>query len=92
MARPHAAALVEDALNRKVNGYLQERRGWSCRAIGYTGYGGESFVRVLGRVLLSRKHHDEPQVPASEDPAAVEDPDSFIECIRLGYDEVLDLA
>ena len=26
------------------------------------------------------------------DPAAVEDPDSFIECIRLGYDEVLDLA
>ncbi|UDY36938.1 wax ester/triacylglycerol synthase domain-containing protein [Dermatobacter hominis] len=26
------------------------------------------------------------------DPAAVPDPESFIECVRLGYDEVLDLA
>lgn len=73
MARPHAAALVEDALNRKVNGFLQERRGWTCRAIGYVGYGGESFVRILGRVLLSRQDSDEPQTPPNQDPSAIEE-------------------
>ncbi len=68
MARPHAASVLEDALNRKVNGFLQERRGWTCRAIGYTGYGGASFARVLGRVLLSRQDDDEESM-ANADPA-----------------------
>ncbi|MDO5711529.1 MAG: DUF2183 domain-containing protein [Micrococcales bacterium] len=72
MARPHAAALVEDAMNRKVTGFLQGRRGWTCRAIGYIGYGGESFVRVMGRVVLSRQHDDE-ETTASEDPSAIEE-------------------
>ncbi len=40
--------------------------------------------------LLSYEH--DLNIGLNIDPAAVEDPDSFVECIRLGYDEVLDLA
>ncbi len=53
MARPHAAAIVEDALNRRVADSLRER-GWGTRIVPHTGYGTSGFVRVLGRVLMSR--------------------------------------
>lgn len=72
MARLHAAARVEDAMNRQLSDLLRERWHFTCRAIGYPGYGGETFVRVLGRVLLSRQDEDEPQTPPNEDPQAVE--------------------
>ena len=72
MARLHAAARVEDAMNRHLSDLLQSRWKWTCRAIGYPGYGGETFVRVLGRVLLSRQDPDEPQTAPHQDPQAVE--------------------
>ncbi|HET7477635.1 MAG TPA: phosphatase domain-containing protein [Dermatophilaceae bacterium] len=53
MSRPHSAAIVEDAFHRRTNALLH-RRGWITRTIGHTGYGSPEFVRVLGRVLLSR--------------------------------------
>lgn len=59
MARPHAAYLIEDAFHRRSNA-LMRGRGWGTRTISYTGYGSQDFVRVLGRVLLSRQ----PQRPA----------------------------
>ncbi|HYO86178.1 MAG TPA: phosphatase domain-containing protein [Dermatophilaceae bacterium] len=57
MARPHAAALIEDAWHRQLTGALQAR-GWSTRAIAHTGYGTEDFVRVLGRVVMTRPPED----------------------------------
>jgi phosphatidate phosphatase APP1 len=53
MARPHAASLIEDAFHRRSNA-LMRGRGWGTRTISHTGYGSQDFVRVLGRVLLSR--------------------------------------
>ncbi|MEO6143674.1 MAG: hypothetical protein ABIP19_06810, partial [Dermatophilaceae bacterium] len=53
MARPHAASLIEDAFHRPLNALLRGR-GWRTRTISHTGYGSQDFVRVLGRVLLSR--------------------------------------
>ena len=54
MARPHAASLIEDAFHRRSNALLR-RRGGGTRTIGHTGYGSRDFVRVLGRVVLSRQ-------------------------------------
>lgn len=51
MSRPHAAALIEDAWNSRMNNVLAGR-GWTPRAVGQIGYGSADFVRVLGRVLL----------------------------------------
>ena len=65
MARPHAAAIVEDAWHRRVDGVLRHR-GWRTRIVGHTGYGTEQFARVLARVLLARR----PQDAAREDAAA----------------------
>jgi phosphatidate phosphatase APP1 len=56
MARPHAAALIEDAFHRRSNAVMRGR-GWGTRTISHTGYGSQDFVRVLGRVLLSRQTH-----------------------------------
>lgn len=53
MSRPHVAALVEDRWNRALGGVL-ERVGWRPRAVGYDGYGGTDFLRVLGRVVRDR--------------------------------------
>jgi len=53
MARPHAASIIEDAFHRRSNALLLGR-GWGTRTISHTGYGSQDFVRVLGRVLLSR--------------------------------------
>ena len=54
MARSPAAYLLEDAFHRRTNA-LMRGRGWGTRTIGHTGYGSQDFVRVLGRVLLSRQ-------------------------------------
>ncbi|NYE00615.1 phosphatidate phosphatase APP1 [Kineosphaera limosa] len=70
MARLHAAARFEDAMNRRLTGVLRDQWGWTCRAIGYPGYGGATFARILGRVLLSRQDTDEPLTPPAQDPAA----------------------
>ncbi|WP_411285713.1 App1 family protein [Lapillicoccus sp.] len=64
MARPHAAYLIEDAFHRRSNAILRGR-GWGTRTISHTGYGSQDFVRVLGRVLLSRQHPG-PPVSATE--------------------------
>lgn len=54
MARPHYAAVAEDALNNVLAARLR-RRGWVPRVLVYTGYGSLSQVRVFGRVLLTRR-------------------------------------
>src|SRR5450759_920504 len=64
MARPHAASLIEDAFHRRSNA-LMRGRGWGTRTISHTGYGSQDFVRVLGRVLLSRQ-------PQTQGPAVSE--------------------
>ncbi|MDF2145002.1 App1 family protein [Knoellia sp. p5-6-4] len=63
MARPHAAAIVEDAWHRQVNALLRGR-GWKNRVVSHTGYGSEDFVRVLGRVLLTRRPEEHPGADA----------------------------
>jgi len=65
MARPHAAAILEDAWHRRVDAVLRQR-GWRTRVVGHTGYGTEQFARVLARVLLARRPH----TAAREDAAA----------------------
>lgn len=54
MARPHAAALIEDTVNVQVERVLRGR-GWSNRVITHIGYGTSSYVRVFARVVLGRK-------------------------------------
>jgi phosphatidate phosphatase APP1 len=76
MARPHAASLIEDAFHRRSNALLRAR-GWRTRTISHTGYGSQGFVRVLGRVLLSRP---------VEKPAASE-ADSVVHELRGTRDE-----
>jgi phosphatidate phosphatase APP1 len=63
MARPHAASIVEDAWHRQVNTVLRSR-GWRTRLVSHTGYGSERFVRVLGRVLLTRRPETHPGADA----------------------------
>jgi phosphatidate phosphatase APP1 len=57
MARPHVAALAEDAWHRQLERGLR-RRGWQNRVIAHIGYGSTSFVRVFARVLLGRAKDD----------------------------------
>jgi phosphatidate phosphatase APP1 len=65
MARPHAAAIIEDAWHRRLDAVLR-RRGWSPRIVPFTGYANESTARVLARVLLSRR----PEQTAAADASA----------------------
>ncbi len=63
MARPHAAALIEDAYNRRKSGILAAR-GWVTRVVPSTGYGSAGRLRVFGRVILTRgRPEDEPDEP-----------------------------
>lgn len=62
MARPHAAAVLEDAWNRRVTDRLADR-GWKTKIVPFTGYGTAGFVRVMARVLMSR----DPLRPAAAD-------------------------
>lgn len=59
--RPFIAARVEDRFNALMN-RIWRRLGWRERIVGYTGYGTESFVRVLARVVLAPTS-DSPVVP-----------------------------
>ena len=65
MPRPHTAALFEDAWNRQAAG-LMRRRDWGTRVLALTGYGSTDRVRVLGRVLITRR----PYKPAGADARA----------------------
>lgn len=60
MSRPHVAAVAEDAWNRQ-RAALMRRRGWGTRVLAYTGYGSTDTLRILGRVLMTRR----PYQPAS---------------------------
>ena len=51
--RPHWAGRLEDRVNALLVARLL-RRGWEPRVVGFTGYGRPGWVRVMGRVLLSR--------------------------------------
>ncbi len=64
MSRPHAAAIIEDNLNRQVERVLRGR-GWSNKVVTHIGYGSTSFVRVFARVVLHRK--GEPGPPSRQD-------------------------
>ncbi|MCE1178440.1 MAG: DUF2183 domain-containing protein [Micrococcales bacterium] len=72
MARPHAAALLEDALNRRVESVLRGR-GWRTRLVSHTGYGSPQAARVLGRVLLTQGPADATSVDATSQDAELEE-------------------
>ncbi|MDO5626922.1 MAG: DUF2183 domain-containing protein [Mobilicoccus sp.] len=76
MPRPHAAALIEDAWNSRMNRVLVSQ-GWTPRAVGLTGYGSADFVRVLGRVLLSR-HPEAVTVDPEPGPDAPLEPEARV--------------
>lgn len=72
MPRPHLAAIVEDAWHAQMVGVMR-RRGWGTRVLAFTGYGlaapaggSGGMLRVLGRVLLTRR----PYTPAAADASA----------------------
>ena len=49
----HRAAKIEDAFHARLEERLSDR-GWRPQITAYTGYGAPGWVRVMGRVLLSR--------------------------------------
>jgi len=51
-ARPHVAARLESALDRRVASRLR-RRGWTVRIEPYASYGAPGWVRVMARALLA---------------------------------------
>jgi phosphatidate phosphatase APP1 len=53
LARVHHAARLEDAVHERLEPRLRQR-GWRDTVVPYTGYGTPSWVRVFGRLLLSR--------------------------------------
>ena len=53
MARPHRAAVIEDAIKARIAAVLTDR-GWQHKIIAYTGYGSAGFLRVLARVVFTR--------------------------------------
>ncbi|MCL1907438.1 MAG: DUF2183 domain-containing protein [Propionibacteriaceae bacterium] len=50
--RPFFAARIEKYLNRQI-GVALRRFGWRDTVVGYTGYGSQERLRVLGRVILA---------------------------------------
>ena len=53
MPRPHAAMIVDDAINRRLSSLLR-RRGWGTRVMAHTGYGSGASARLLARVVMAR--------------------------------------
>ncbi|WP_426595770.1 App1 family protein [Cellulomonas sp. McL0617] len=51
-ARPHLAARVESAIDRRVEARLRTR-GWTVRVEPYASYGGPGWMRVMARALLA---------------------------------------
>ena len=66
--RIHRAARAEDAVRRVIERRMR-RRGWQATIVPYTGYGAPGWVRVMGRVLLSRPGEGDTQTHGPE-PAA----------------------
>jgi phosphatidate phosphatase APP1 len=56
----HRAARIEDAVHHVLEGWLR-KRGWSAAVVPYTGYGAPGWVRVMGRVMVSRPDHGRPR-------------------------------
>jgi phosphatidate phosphatase APP1 len=56
----HRAAQLEDAIHEIVERRVRER-GWHPIFVPYTGYGAPGWVRVMARVVLSRRHPRKPQ-------------------------------
>ncbi len=50
-SRPFIAARIEEWFNRRIES-LVLRLGWEPQLIGYAGYGNDTQMRVLGRVVL----------------------------------------
>ncbi|MEP7765380.1 phosphatase domain-containing protein [Sanguibacter sp. 25GB23B1] len=75
-SRPHRASRWEDRFVRAVAKALRSR-GWQARVEPYTGYGiapdgdEDGWVRVLGRVMLSPRSHQQPGTET--DPTALEE-------------------
>ena len=67
MARLHPAARAEDTLNAALAAVLA-RRHWKVQVLAYTGYGGGSFARIMGRVVLARHGQPDTAVTAPEAP------------------------
>lgn len=72
VARPHIAAVIEDAVSVRVERVLR-RRGREERVIGYTGYGTPEHARLLARVVLRRPAADgDPQALADAEATEAE--------------------
>lgn len=54
---------IGDVVNTRVAQRLKNRRGWQDDILGYTGYGGPGWVRVLARVLLRRPEDKDAKPP-----------------------------
>ena len=54
LPRLHRAARIEDAVHRALDSRVR-RRGWHVTVVPYTGYGAPGWVRVMARVLLTRR-------------------------------------
>jgi phosphatidate phosphatase APP1 len=62
VARLHRAARIEDAVHRAIERRLRPR-GWVPTIVPYTGYGSPGWVRVLCRVLLTRRQRPSDRPP-----------------------------
>lgn len=91
MTRPHLAAVVEDGWNRALGGALA-RAGWRPTVVGYAGYGGADFLRVLARVVLSPPA--DPSRPPVEEAAVRERRGwrNFLTAEALGVDVTVTVA
>ncbi len=58
MAKPHAAAVLEDRWNG-VKAAILRRRGYEPRFVCFPGYGSTEHIRVLARVVLARPRADD---------------------------------
>jgi phosphatidate phosphatase APP1 len=63
-SRPHLAARVESAIDRRVADRLR-RRGWTVRIEPYASYGAPGWVRVMARALLAAPHVRDEDLPGA---------------------------
>lgn len=62
MAKPHAAAVLEDRWTA-LKGAALTRRGYASQFVGYPGYGSTGHARILARVVLSHRSEARPAGP-----------------------------